>query len=179
MAHNLRLVKNEINQLFSTMLTDDALVRFFLQCTRVWPFSTFLLVFFTLKSPIAPQEKHFDFLDHFPRLLLELKDKLEANNSANVSKALDLVRALSKEYEVLLGKVKGGGTPDSTDRAVWNDRHITFERDVKRMTKDKGVMASALGVLGLQQAESANQSSNMSSLFASSFSAAISAATAK
>jgi hypothetical protein len=145
----------------------------------------------TILSPIAPQDKHFDFLDKFPRLLLELKDKLEENNTANVSKAEDLVRALRKEYEALLGKVEGnkGGTPDSsgkaawtpdsTDKAVWSDRLITFERDVKRMTKEKGVMASALGALGLQQAESANQNKSMSSLLASSFSAAISAATSK
>ena len=72
----------------------------------------------------------------------------------------------------------GGSTPDSTDKAMWLGHLDAFTKDVERM--NKGVMASALGVLGLQQTASSNQNnSSMSTMMLAGFSAAISAATSK
>ena len=92
MATHLRTVKDEINGLFSLMLRDDDLVRRPQKPCGREALQHLPSHFF----PPASQEKHFEFLDGFPRLLLQLKNKLEANNSANIKRAQDLVRDLKQ-----------------------------------------------------------------------------------
>ncbi len=68
-----------------------------------------------------------DFLDKFPRLLLDLKSKLNPDNEADLHTAEEQVRGLRKAYDAALSQPSF----DSTDAATWRERLNEFTAAVK------------------------------------------------
>jgi hypothetical protein len=125
-----RAVKDEINTLFSQMLLDDKLVR---PVSHIWraPLPPLPRVPVTChyKHPFITvfQEKSMDFLDKFPRQLLNLKSKLNPENEEDLHSAEELVRGLCKAYTAALSQPSF----DSTDEATWRERLNEFTAAVK------------------------------------------------